>query len=170
LRISSSWRTGKHPDSALAKGPKPTFTSRYADPNPPAKSGHLISLITGGYINQPSLGSEGSQGRLGGARGGFGVGLGGGLGGLLGDARGGWGDRMSGRGNIGGRPSMERYGFREDPYASERGDIGPGVGAGAGRGGQTGRGPTGLGGLPISPQMIERVLKKVSRCHFGLPL
>lgn len=65
---------------------------------------------------------------------------------------------------------MERYGFRDDPYASERGDIGPGVGAGAGRGGQMGRGPTGLGGLPIAPQIIERVLKKVSRCHFGLLL
>lgn len=42
---------GKNPDSLLAQTPKHTFRSRYADPNHPAASGNLISLITGGHIN-----------------------------------------------------------------------------------------------------------------------
>lgn len=49
---------GKHPDSVLAQGPQPTFTSRYADPNHPASSGSFRSLITGGYINPPSMSSH----------------------------------------------------------------------------------------------------------------
>ncbi|KAF7556456.1 hypothetical protein G7Z17_g1448 [Cylindrodendrum hubeiense] len=46
---------GKHPDSMLAQGPQPTFTSRYADPNHPASSGSFRSLITGGRINPPPM-------------------------------------------------------------------------------------------------------------------
>jgi hypothetical protein len=61
---------GQNPGSALAKTPKPSFTSRYADPNHPANSGSLISLVTGGYINPPRrkgvLGLGGLRGSLGG--------------------------------------------------------------------------------------------------------
>ncbi|KZZ97586.1 hypothetical protein AAL_03550 [Moelleriella libera RCEF 2490] len=47
---------GKHVDSGLAKGPKPAFTSRYADPNHPAASGSFRSLVTGGNIKPPEMG------------------------------------------------------------------------------------------------------------------
>jgi hypothetical protein len=40
----------KNPNSALA-GPASQFRSRYADPNHPANSGSLISLVTGGAFN-----------------------------------------------------------------------------------------------------------------------
>jgi hypothetical protein len=39
------------PDSKLSVGEKPVFHSRYADPNHPASSGSLISLLTGGHVN-----------------------------------------------------------------------------------------------------------------------
>lgn len=39
------------PGSKLAIGEGPQFTSRYADPNHPASSGSIISLLTGGNIN-----------------------------------------------------------------------------------------------------------------------
>jgi hypothetical protein len=42
------------PGSQLAKGPKPKFTSRLADPTHPAQSGGLISLLTGGFVDQGS--------------------------------------------------------------------------------------------------------------------
>ncbi|KAF4624592.1 hypothetical protein G7Y89_g13578 [Cudoniella acicularis] len=51
-----------HPESLLAQGPKEKFKSRYADPNHPASSGNLISLITGGKINPPSLSSGNGEG------------------------------------------------------------------------------------------------------------
>jgi hypothetical protein len=40
----------QNPDSALAV-PDVKFRSRYSDPNHPANSGSIISLITGGKIN-----------------------------------------------------------------------------------------------------------------------
>ncbi|KAG9856181.1 hypothetical protein KCU98_g1618, partial [Aureobasidium melanogenum] len=42
-----------NPDSALAAGPKPEFTSRFADPSHPANSGSLIALLSGGAIQMP---------------------------------------------------------------------------------------------------------------------
>lgn len=45
----------KNAGSALIQGPAPKFTSRYADPNHPASSGSFRSLVTGGYINPPSM-------------------------------------------------------------------------------------------------------------------
>ncbi|KAH0596073.1 hypothetical protein MHUMG1_05932 [Metarhizium humberi] len=47
---------GKHGGSGLVKGPAPSFTSRFADPNHPACSGSFRSLITGGYITPPDMG------------------------------------------------------------------------------------------------------------------
>ncbi|CZR64616.1 uncharacterized protein PAC_14514 [Phialocephala subalpina] len=116
----------KNPDSMLAVGPKPEFTSRYADPNHPASSGNLISLVTGGHINPPSrrdMMMQRGQGGFGGFGGGFGGGrmdaisarremMGGGLGGLLGGRSGmmgrdpyqqqmGTGGRLSPRGRMG---------------------------------------------------------------------
>ncbi|KAM5349135.1 hypothetical protein ACJ41O_008958 [Fusarium nematophilum] len=45
----------KNSGSVLIQGPAPEFTSRYADPNHPASSGSFRSLVTGGYINPPSM-------------------------------------------------------------------------------------------------------------------
>lgn len=102
----------KNPDSMLAVGPKPEFTSRYADPNHPASSGNLISLVTGGHINPPSRRDMMMQRGQGGFRGfgGFGSSrmdainerremMGGGLGGL-------WG----GRSGMMGRDPYQRQG------------------------------------------------------------
>jgi hypothetical protein len=44
-----------NPDSHLTQGPKPTFTSRYADPNHPASSGDLLALVTGGHFSAEKL-------------------------------------------------------------------------------------------------------------------
>lgn len=54
---------GKHAGSSLVKGPGVKFTSRFADPNHPAASGSFRSLITGGYITPPDMGSR-SPGRM----------------------------------------------------------------------------------------------------------
>ena len=65
---------------------KPKFTSRYADPNHPANSGSLISLVTGGAVNIPPIqrgfgyGYGYGYGRgIGGGFGGRGYGYGGGV-------------------------------------------------------------------------------------------
>lgn len=39
----------------MSQGPKPTFTSRYADPNHPASSGDPLALITGGKLSMEKL-------------------------------------------------------------------------------------------------------------------
>ncbi|KAH8808790.1 hypothetical protein F5884DRAFT_382191 [Xylogone sp. PMI_703] len=46
---------GQNLNSALSKSPKPSFSSRFADPNHASNSGNLLSLVTGGRINLPSL-------------------------------------------------------------------------------------------------------------------
>ena len=97
----------ENPDSALAAGPKPQFTSRYADPSHAANSGSPIALLTGGAIQMPDLqtmlsnrGGRGDSDRMGGrsalgrgfggaierggARGDIGRGMQRGLGGLAG--------------------------------------------------------------------------------------
>lgn len=65
----------ENPDSILvaASTNELEFTSRYADPNHPANNGSLISLVTGGNVNPPSVGSGGRRDGVGG------------LGGLLSD-------------------------------------------------------------------------------------
>lgn len=45
----------EEPDSALIQGPKPEFTSRYADPNHPANEGSLVALLTGGNLTQKQI-------------------------------------------------------------------------------------------------------------------
>ncbi|KAL4777273.1 hypothetical protein BDW60DRAFT_660 [Aspergillus nidulans var. acristatus] len=45
----------ENPTSALNMAPKPTFTSRYADPAHPASSGDLLSLVSGGHISRPEI-------------------------------------------------------------------------------------------------------------------
>ncbi|KAJ5266481.1 hypothetical protein N7478_009289 [Penicillium angulare] len=42
----------ENPNSYLNQRPKPTFASRYADPNHPACSGDLFALLTGGVISR----------------------------------------------------------------------------------------------------------------------
>ncbi|KAL3463511.1 hypothetical protein BJX64DRAFT_116334 [Aspergillus heterothallicus] len=45
----------ENPSSALNISPKPSFTSRYADPSHPASSGDLLGLVTGGRLTQDKL-------------------------------------------------------------------------------------------------------------------
>lgn len=177
-------KIGKHPDSVLAQTPKPTFTSRYADPSHPASSGSLISLVTGGRINPPTL-----------QRGGMGASLGGplgsgrdasdrGLGALL--NRGGRDYDRRGWGIGGGTGSGELMPIQRG--ATTKGQdytqghthpdtyVGRGLSTQGRFGGRRGRGGDmvrgggfGLGngplGLPIpTPQMgIKKLIKKVSR-------
>lgn len=56
----------ENPESHLAQGPKPAFTSRYADPNHPASSGDLLALVSGGQLSAQKLRSlRGSRSPLG---------------------------------------------------------------------------------------------------------
>ena len=41
----------ENPNSSLASASSPQFASRFSDPNHPANSGSIISLVTGGAIN-----------------------------------------------------------------------------------------------------------------------
>ncbi|OKO97812.1 hypothetical protein PENSUB_9738 [Penicillium subrubescens] len=45
----------ENPDSHLSQGPKPTFSSRYADPNHAASSGDPLALITAGRFTMEKL-------------------------------------------------------------------------------------------------------------------
>lgn len=48
-----------NPDSKLAVKEDHKWASRYSDPNHPANSGHLVSLLTGGRVNPKPLGQGG---------------------------------------------------------------------------------------------------------------
>ncbi|OJJ50359.1 hypothetical protein ASPZODRAFT_58063 [Penicilliopsis zonata CBS 506.65] len=54
----------ENPDSELNMGPKPIFTSRYADPSHPASSGSLLGLVTGGYLTEEKLSNLKGRGTL----------------------------------------------------------------------------------------------------------
>ncbi|KAL4871220.1 hypothetical protein BDV12DRAFT_164426 [Aspergillus spectabilis] len=54
-RRSQAQFTFKNPENALNLAPKPTFTSRYADPSHPASSGDLLGFISGGHITSDIL-------------------------------------------------------------------------------------------------------------------
>jgi hypothetical protein len=119
--ISIPKQAGQNPDSALAKlnGPTPKFTSRYADPNNPASSGNLFSLLTGGHFNPPDRRQlAAAQWGGGGVRG---IGLGGGFGGLGGfrEARmammGGGGGSFGARQQMVGGYRTGAYGYTQDP-------------------------------------------------------
>ncbi|KAJ5610937.1 hypothetical protein N7510_007656 [Penicillium lagena] len=56
----------ENPDSQLAVGPKPTFTSRYSNPSNSTNSGDLLALVTAGKLSMPARGGFGGVG--GGAR------------------------------------------------------------------------------------------------------
>jgi hypothetical protein len=138
----------KNPDSVLVQGPKAEFTSRYADPAHPASSGNLISLVTGGHINPPSLrelrgGAAGVGERGIGMDGGFGgTGMGFGMG------RGPWSGRQMGYGGRYDGYDMMGGGYGYGPaYGGRFGGrrMGGGFGGGLG-GGRMGMG-RGFGGL-----------------------
>ncbi|RDW76814.1 uncharacterized protein DSM5745_06806 [Aspergillus mulundensis] len=57
--------TMENPTSALNMAPKPTFTSRYADPSHPASSGDLLSLVSGGHISSSEIRPRAPEGRRG---------------------------------------------------------------------------------------------------------
>ncbi|KEQ76381.1 hypothetical protein M436DRAFT_15008, partial [Aureobasidium namibiae CBS 147.97] len=108
-----------NPSSALAAGPKPQFTSRYADPSHAANSGSLVTLISGGVIQMPERQDMLSN------RGGRGV-----------------------SNSIGGRAAFGRGFGGASEREGARGDIGRGVqrglgGLAGGRGGSS-AGPLGL--------------------------
>ncbi|KAJ6088712.1 hypothetical protein N7486_009973 [Penicillium sp. IBT 16267x] len=48
----------ENPNSHLNQRPKPTFASRFADPNHPASSGDLVALVTGGYMSRNGPGEK----------------------------------------------------------------------------------------------------------------
>ena len=48
-RVNATYNA-ENPNSSLSTG-TPEFKSRYADPNHPASSGSLISLVTGGKVD-----------------------------------------------------------------------------------------------------------------------
>ncbi|KAJ5651164.1 uncharacterized protein N7484_004887 [Penicillium longicatenatum] len=48
----------ENPNSHLNQRPKPTFASRFADPNHPASSGDLLALLSGGYISRSGPGER----------------------------------------------------------------------------------------------------------------
>ncbi|OAP63157.1 hypothetical protein AYL99_02384 [Fonsecaea erecta] len=177
-RRAQAKHAGENPDSALAKlgGPKPHFTSRYADPNHPASNGNLISLLTGGKVSPPDLrevvgggrGSGGGIGGFGGRRGGPGMGMGTGMGIIGGHRSGGMGERGGmalggfGGGRLGGG-WRGRMGYGQDQdqeYMMQRQQQDlqyrdpyqqqpdrPGGGIGLGMGRGAGGSPAGLEGL-----------------------
>ncbi|TVY43144.1 hypothetical protein LSUB1_G001312 [Lachnellula subtilissima] len=114
---------GENPGSGLAQT-DPKFRSRFADPNHPANSGNLISLVMGGAID-----TSRSQGGLGGLLGKLplGRGGGGGLPGILSDRLG------SGSGGIQGalgdrlRQGSQEYG-RQNVLQERLGGRGRGTG------------------------------------------
>lgn len=56
----------ENPDSQLAVGPNPSFTSRYSDPSNSTNSGDLLALVTAGKLSMPVRGGFGGLGRGGG--------------------------------------------------------------------------------------------------------
>jgi hypothetical protein len=58
-RRAQAKHAGQNPESQLVVGPKPTFTSRYSDPNNPSNSGDLLALITAGKLSMPPRGFGG---------------------------------------------------------------------------------------------------------------
>ncbi|KZF24326.1 hypothetical protein L228DRAFT_237267 [Xylona heveae TC161] len=96
----------QNPESALAQNtPTPQFKSRFSDPNHPVNSGSLVSLLTGGYVNPPSL-QQRRQARMESAYYGRGGGLGGRRGpGLIGSVISAIGDASANRSSAGGPSS-----------------------------------------------------------------
>jgi hypothetical protein len=143
-RRAQAKHAGENPDSHLSVAPKPTFTSRYADPNNPSNSGDLLALITGGKLSMPQ------RGGFGGGFGGRGMGYGGGMGYQRG--YGGYGmesgnplaDQMAmsgrGTGGYGGRSMPmgynDEYGYANQQYSRQQmSGYGGGYGGGIGMGG-----------------------------------
>ena len=131
--------------------PKDKFVSRYADPNHPANSGSLISLVTGGLVNPPSLGGRRSGG-------GFGGRLSGGFGGRGQVRRGefagdGFGSGRRFVGGFGGRGQTTQWGFSREGLGLGRGSRGnvvhgydaPGDGGVAQQGDSRETGTSGMG-------------------------
>lgn len=50
-RVGQAKYNAEAPDSSLQVPNQPKFANRYADPNHPARSGSLISLVTGGAVD-----------------------------------------------------------------------------------------------------------------------
>jgi hypothetical protein len=72
LLANLTTQAAQAPDSQLVVGPKPTFTSRYSDPNNPTNSGDMLALLTAGKLSMPNRGGFGGSAGGMGSRGGFG--------------------------------------------------------------------------------------------------
>ncbi|KAK4043922.1 hypothetical protein C8A01DRAFT_12657 [Parachaetomium inaequale] len=153
-RALAKW-AGQAPDSNIANAvPKPTFRSRYADPNHPASSGDIVALLTGGAYQMPTRGPGLGMERTGSWPGGFGLGRGGGF-----DGRGGGGGGgVPALGGLANAIGSRLVGSGQDARSQGEGDgqdgaqarPGFGRGLGQGRGFGVGRAnigePTGLVG------------------------
>jgi hypothetical protein len=175
------FQAGHNPASQLVVGPKPTFTSRYADPNNPSNSGDMLALLTAGKLSMPKRGGFGiGAGGLGGLRGfgGRGMGMGGGFGGL-------GGNRIamsygSGMGGFGGRgmpmglggTNQQQYGpnqhYPNQQYANQQypneqypNQQNPNQTGAHGGGPMMGPG-IGFGGTMLLGEGIKRILRHVS--------
>ena len=69
-RRANATYNAENPNSSLSTG-TPEFKSRYADPNHPASSGSLISLVTGGKVDPRGARSKTQSRRM--ERGGLGL-------------------------------------------------------------------------------------------------
>ncbi|KAF6231305.1 hypothetical protein HO173_010448 [Letharia columbiana] len=69
-RRANATYNAENPESSLSTG-APEFKSRYADPNHPASSGSLISLVTGGKVDPRGVNNKNQSKRAG--RGGLGL-------------------------------------------------------------------------------------------------
>jgi hypothetical protein len=138
-RRAQAQYAGENPGSSLAQT-DPKFKSRFADPNHPANSGSLISLVTGGAID--TRGNH--QGGLGGLLGKLQLGRGGGGGGIQGML-----NEKLGRGNGGMQGALgDRFGRGSGDYGRQNMLQGEG---GRGRGG----GGRDAGGL------VKKIIHKV---------
>jgi hypothetical protein len=180
-RRAQAKHAAQNPDSQLVVGPKPTFTSRYSDPNNPSNSGDLLALITAGKMSMPPRGGGFGSGYGGRAMGynGYGPGP---MGGRMDIAYGGGFDRrgmgygygqnplddrramaydrrmggFGGRGMMGYDPNYQNQPYPNQNYPNqmrgyERGMMGPGVG---------------LGGTMLLGEGIKRILQHVSYSRF----
>ena len=53
--LTCHYQTAENPTSQLNQGPKPVFTSRYADPTHPASSGDPLAFVTGGRFTTDDI-------------------------------------------------------------------------------------------------------------------
>lgn len=152
-RRAQAKHAGQNPGSHLDVGPKPTFTSRFSDPNNPSNSGDLLALLSGGRLTMPQRGGFGARGYNRGYDP-YGQGSGNPIADRMAMSGGGLG-RFGGRGVPMGY--NDEYGYANQQYSRQQmGSYGGGDGGGM-------RGGIGMGGpQAIIGNGIKRILGHVS--------